>query len=216
MQVLKLALFAWMAFLVTGEAANGKPAIPHRLDLSGSWRMQSSMLETNQGRRLSQSEYEPENWHTVSVPTTVLSALVKNGVYPDPRVGLNAYLIPDSSDDFNAKHDLSQYSHLPNRRNPWQDPYWFRKEFALPPQASGKRIWLHFDAINYRAEVWLNGGKIADPAQMAGMFQRFQFDVTDRIVPGSNALAVKIYPVDHPGTPQTQLEALGPDRAYQS
>ena len=216
MQILRLCLFAWMAFVFTGEAASGKPVVAHRLDLSGDWQMQSSVLETNRGQSLSRAGYEPQSWHAVNVPTTVLNALVKNGVYADPRMGLNAYLIPDASEEFNAKYDLAKYSHLPDRRNPWRDPYWFRKAFSLPPQALGKRIWLHFDAINYRAEVWLNGVKVADKSRMAGMFQRFQFDITERVIPGVNVLAVLIYPVDHPGVPQTQLEVLGPDRAYQS
>jgi len=38
-------------------------------------------------------------------------------------------------------------------------------------------VWLNFDCINYRAEVWLNGAKVAEKDRMAGMFQRFRFDV---------------------------------------
>ena len=45
------------------------------------------------------------------------------------------------------------------------------------------------------------------------MFQRFQFDVTNQIQAGVNALAVKIYPVDHSGTPDAQLAVLGPCRS---
>ncbi len=49
---------------------------------------------------------------------------------------------------------------------------------------------------------------------MAGMFQRFRYDVTDRARAGRNILAVKIHPVDHPGTPDTQWIPLGKDRGY--
>lgn len=58
--------------------------------------------------------FTPTNWYPASVPTTVLNALVKNGVYPDPRIGLNMYLIPDASDEFNEEHDLLKYSYLPD------------------------------------------------------------------------------------------------------
>jgi hypothetical protein len=86
-----------------------------------------------------------------------LNALVKDGVYPDPRIGLNNYKIPDVSDEFNLKYGLAKYSYLDGNANPWKDPYWFRKEFKLPDSYNGKKLWLNFDGINYRADVWLNG-----------------------------------------------------------
>jgi exo-1,4-beta-D-glucosaminidase len=187
----------------------------HRLELSGPWRMQSSALEKRDGAGLSGSGLNVSNWHAVQVPTTVLNALTKAGVYPDLRVGMKAFRIPDSSDEFNRKHGLAQFSHLPDKRNPWRDPWWFRKEFTLPPLPADRRVWLHFDCLNYRAEVWLNGTRIADTNRLVGMFQRFDLDITAGAKPGLNALAVKICPVDHPGVPDTQTEPLGRDRGYQ-
>ena len=55
---------------------------------------------------------------------------------------------------------------------------------------------------------------VFDRSAMAGMFQRFQFDATGQTRPGRNALAVKVFPVDHPGTPDTQRQVLGRDRGY--
>jgi len=182
--------------------------------LRDGWWLRSSALVKEDGATLSTRPFRPEQWLAVSVPTTVLSALVKNGVYPDPRVGLNAYQIPDSSDEFNRQYDLARFSYLPDQRNPWRDPYWYRTEFRLSSLLPGRRLWLHFDAINYRAAVWLNGTRIADRDRMAGMFQRFQLDITDQARPGWNVLAVQVYPVDHPGTPDRQLEVLGKDRGY--
>jgi hypothetical protein len=185
-----------------------------RVVLSDGWLLQSSAVVSDPGADLSRAGYKPRRWFPVSVPSTVLSALIKNQVYPDLRVGLNAYRIPDSSDEFNAKHDLAKFSHLPEQRNPWRDPWWFRKEFDLPKLSPGHRVWLHFDAINYRAAVWVNGRRVADRNTMAGMFQRFQFDITHHIRPGVNALAVEVFPVDHPGTPDTMWEPLGKCRDY--
>ncbi len=197
---------------VTGESA--EPAEPDRIPLSTGWRLQSSVLAPGDGATISNPGFEPEKWWPVTVPTTVLNALVKQGVYPDPRVGMNVYRIPDSSDEFNAEHDLARFSHLPGQRNPWRAPWWYRTEFALPRLPADRRVWLHFDAINYRAAVWLNGRQVADTNFMAGMFQRFQFDVTGAARPGTNALAVEVFPVDHPGTPDTMWEPLGKDRGY--
>ena len=45
---------------------------------------------------------------------------------------------------------------------------------ALPAQCANATTWLHFDGINYRANVWLNGEKIADAQDIAGMMRAFR------------------------------------------
>ncbi|MBI5476107.1 MAG: beta galactosidase jelly roll domain-containing protein [Ignavibacteriales bacterium] len=179
------------------------------------WQLKSTVLEKTSGEEISQGHYKATQWYPVEVPTTVLNGLVKNGVYPNPRLDMNNYLIPDISDEFNAEHDLAKYSYLSNHVNPWKNPYWFRTEFKIPDNYKGKHVWLNFDGINYRAEVWLNGKMIADSNQMVGMFQRFKYDVTAEIkYEGTNYLAVKIYPVDHPGKPGVQMKVFGNSRGH--
>ncbi len=182
------------------------------LTLADGWQLQSSVLVKEDGARLSMPDYRANGWYTTRVPSTVLSALVKNGVYPDPRFGLDAFRIPDSSDEFNRKHDLAPFSHLPGKRNPWRSPYWYRTKFTLPVVEPGRLLWLNFNCINYRADVWLNGIRIADRDTMVGMFQRFRFEITAHVRPGRNALAVRIHPVDHPGEPDAQLDVFGKSR----
>ena len=179
------------------------------------WSLVSSTQVSEQESIISSTNFNDEQWLNVEVPTTVLRALVNAGIYPDPHLDLNNFLIPDASDELNRQLDLGKFSHLKDHPNPFKDPYWFRTEFDIPKENGGKRTWINFDGINYRADVWLNGKKIADSKEMAGMFQRFKFDVTEYINAGSvNVLAVKIYQVDHPGTPVPgkQLEVFGPNR----
>lgn len=200
-------------FLVnTGIASSLKPGQSEAL--AENWQLQSLFVVKEPGATVSSSDYKPERWYPVSVPTTALGALVKHGVYPDPRIGMNAYLIPDASEEFNTAHDLGKFSHLPNQRNPWKDPYWFRTTFDLPALGVDEHAWLVFKGINYRAEVWVNGRRIADRGQMVGMYRQFRFDITACAVRGRNALAVKVFPVDHPGTPDTQWVPFGPYRNY--
>ncbi len=174
--------------------------------------LQSSSLISSSGEELSTAQYKSRvYWFPVKVPSTVLSGLVANGIYPDPYSGLNNMLIPDASDEFNKKYNLEQYSHLPNDPNPWKKPYWYRTTFNVPAGDKGRSFQLIFKGINYRAGVWLNGHQIADSTEMAGMFAQYSLDVSGQIIAGSeNALAVKIYPLDYPGLPSTeQLKALG-------
>jgi hypothetical protein len=209
-------LLLGLVLCVAGSAdSDAATARPHqRQPLTDGWLLKSSVLVSEDGQLVSTVDYHPRDWLKTAVPCTVLGALVKNGVYPDPRIGLNCYQIPDASDEFNKAHDLAKFSYLPDKRNPWRDPYWYRKEFTLPKLPADRRVWLHFDCINYRAEVWLNGRQIADRDTMVGMFQRFDFDITAQARFGRNVLAVKMFPVDHPGTPDTQLIPFGKDRYF--
>jgi beta-galactosidase/beta-glucuronidase len=175
--------------------------------------LQSSALVKEGGAELSDAHYHSGiYWFPVKVPSTVLTGLVANHIYPDPYQGLNNMLIPDASDQFNKEYNLEQYSHLPNDPNPWKKPYWYRTTFKVPAGDKGRHFQLIFKGINYRATVWVNGKPISDSTQMAGMFAEHNLDVSNAIIAGGeNALAVKIYPLDYPGYPaKEQLQALGP------
>lgn len=145
------------------------------------------------------SSIDTTRWYPATVPTTVLNALVKDSVYPDPRIGMNNFLIPDVS--------------APS--SPWKDPWLFRTRFSIPNIGKQEKVWLNLDGINYRADITLNGRLIASSDTIVGMFRRFKFDITDAVTPGKdNRLEVKIHQVDHPGvpTPGTQFILFGPNR----
>ncbi|MBB3067894.1 beta-mannosidase [Paenibacillus baekrokdamisoli] len=68
--------------------------------------------------------------------------------------------------------------------------WWYRKDFDAPVSMTGKRIKLYLDGVDYACEVWLNGSRLGTHE---GMFQRFDFDVTDVVRTGErNRLEVKI------------------------
>ena len=148
------------------------------------WQMCRQQDLSAGGSILSTPGFASTNWQEAVVPGTVLNSLVHDGVYPEPYFGLNnaheRKLIPDISEV---------------GRNFYT--YWFRTEFSVPKSYEGRQVWLQFDGINYRAEIWLNGHKVGD---MAGMFKRGIFNVTDVVqVSGTNALAVLVQPLDYPG-----------------
>src|ERR1700712_4603172 len=207
----------FIAFISTGlllaanlaQAQNGKVKQVKLTDFD----LQSSEIVTNTGAELSTNTYQSTaKWYPVKVPSTVLTGLVANGVYPSPYQGLNNMIIPDASDEFNKQYNLAQFSYLPNKANPWKKPYWYRTTFKVSAADKGRNFQLIFKGINYRAAVWLNGHQIADSAKMAGMFAEYNLQVSQYIkTDEENVLAVKIYPLDFPGLPaKEQLEALGP------
>jgi len=69
---------------------------------------------------------------------------------------------------------------------------WYWKKFKLRQLQSGKRVKLKFGAVNYYAEVWLNGYYIG--ANESGTLP-FMFDVTDTLRRGTNKLVVRVIDV---------------------
>ncbi len=205
--LLRFSCLMLASFVTTGLLSQGAKQVK-----LVSFELQSSAQIKETGEMISVPGYKSNvYWFPVKVPSTVLTGLVANNVYPDPYSGLNNMLIPDASDEFNKTYELGKFSHLPGYTNPWKKPYWYRTQFSVPASDRGRHFQLIFKGINYRAALWINGKQIADSTDMAGMFAQYSFDISEYIKAGEeNALAVKIYPLDYPGLPAPeQLEALG-------
>jgi beta-mannosidase len=66
---------------------------------------------------------------------------------------------------------------------------WFRRAFRVPESLRGRRLFLRFGAVDYLADVWLNGTYLG---HHEGMFNPFEFDVTDRVdLDGDNVVVVR-------------------------
>jgi hypothetical protein len=83
------------------------------------WKVASSLSAGTDGRLLTSQKTNTRGWATTSLPATVLTALVRNGIYTNPYYGMNNMLIPDASDEYNAEYTLGQYSLIPGV-NPWK------------------------------------------------------------------------------------------------
>src|SRR5262249_2544598 len=78
--------------------------------------------------------------------------------------------------------------------SPFRVSWWYRCEFVLPAANRGKSLQLHFDGINFRANIWLNGRLLGSKDDVAGTFRLFEFDITAIARPGVNVLACEILP----------------------
>ncbi len=83
---------------------------------------------------------------------------------------------------------------------PFKGPWWYRQEFDLPKEAPFATARLIFEGINYRANIFLNGEKIAAADQIFGAFRVFDLNISDLAVTGRNYLAVEVLP-PQPGEP---------------
>jgi len=178
--VLTIALLACPA-LASAE-------LPTRTPLT-TWSIQSSARVPEKGDALSQPGVNTAAWHEVTVPNTVIGALVEIGYYKDPYFGMNLRSIPGTTYPIGGRFTL-----LPTPADsPFKPSWWYRTEFSLPASKAGRRLALHFDGINYRANIWVNGRQIGRANEIAGAFRRYEFDVTDLARPGTNALAVEVF-----------------------
>ena len=147
---------------------------PEKLELSRDWRLASAEDVGADGSSISSLSYSVEGWRPIHrMPATVLEILQEDGVYSNLYVGRNMVE--------NVPQDL------------YKQDWWYRTVFTAP---AGHSVYtLDFPGINYRAEVWINGHRVADSQEIVGMYVAHQLNVTEWIKPGSeNVLAVKVTP----------------------
>lgn len=152
------------------EAAGG------RLTLSGGgWQLQRASEVQAGGVEIASPAYKAEGWVTATVPGTVLTSYKNVGALADPNYADNQLMISESF--FNSN-------------------FWYRNEFQVPTSFKRDRVFLNFDGINWKANVYLNGKQVG---RLEGAFIRGKFDVTDCVKEGTNVLAVEIIKNAHIG-----------------
>jgi exo-1,4-beta-D-glucosaminidase len=163
---------------------------PERTYLHKDWQIQSSCEAKAAGEQISSVGFEAKGWHKSDIPATVVGALVTDKTYPDPNYGTNLKSFPGmnySAKTFFANQDMPKDS-------PFRCSWWYRTEFTRPAGGAKTTEWLHFLGINYRANIWINGQKVADERDVAGTYRSFEFNVSKFLKPGSaNALAVEVF-----------------------
>lgn len=77
---------------------------------------------------------------------------------------------------------------------------WYRRSFQIPSDWNGRNVLLHFGAVDWRTEVWLNDIKIGTHE---GGYTPFSFDITPFLTSGDQLLKVKVWdPTDQGPQPR--------------
>jgi hypothetical protein len=75
---------------------------------------------------------------------------------------------------------------------------WYHRTFSIPKGWAGKRVLLHFGAVDWEATVWVNGKKLGEHR---GGYDAFSFDITDALKKdGEQELIVGVYDPSDGGT----------------
>src|ERR1700683_3774479 len=171
-------------------AREASPQDAAKLALREGWSLQSSSKVEAKGEVISTLQFAATGWQDVTVPTTVVAALVKSHALPDPSFGTNLRQFAGVTYPIGGN-----FSNLAMQTDsPYAVSWWYRKSFTAPASYFGKTVWLNFEGINYRANVWLNGKQIANSNDVAGAWRTYELNVTDAVnAGGDNTLAVQVW-----------------------
>ena len=87
--------------------------------LKEGWLIQSSEQVNAPGEQLTSESFRADGWYTAQVPCTILSALIRNGIYRDVYFGKNLETISIE---------------------PFQYSWWYRNEFDLEPGIADAQV----------------------------------------------------------------------------
>ncbi|HXY43601.1 MAG TPA: hypothetical protein VEH29_05410 [Acidimicrobiales bacterium] len=160
--------------------------VPTRIEGRGqatavrSWQVQSSVSDPAEATSISQPGYRPSGWYEAPARSTVMAALLHAGRFADL-----SYSTRLRDDVDGAMFD---------------SPWWFRTTFRAAAML-GSHVAVRSDGIIPRADLWVNGEKVAGRDAIAGAYTSNTFDITHLVHPGENAVAYLVYP----GGPMTDL-----------
>lgn len=161
--------------LIAMPAEKAQTDGPRYLLNGGAWKLQRASEVNAAGEEIATSSFDASEWITATVPATVLMSYANIGALPNPDFDDNIFQISESF--FNSN-------------------FWYRRTFVRPEQLKGKHVFLNFDGINWKANIYLNGKKID---RIEGAFMRGRTDITRLLADGENVLAVEIVKNAHPG-----------------
>jgi exo-1,4-beta-D-glucosaminidase len=138
-----------------------------------SWQLQSTEAVGDRGAVISRPGYATPNWYVAPARSTVLAAMLADGLYPDVFYSKNL-----------AGVDPALF----------QVPWWYRSTFTV--RGSGGRTVLRADGIIPGADVWVNGKHVASRQQVQGAYTVNDIDITADVRPGENAIAFEVPPAD--------------------
>ena len=142
------------------------------IELSDGWRLMRDDQVSVGGAQLSSANAPSSGIAVQRMPATILRAMSDAGLTGDLAVG-------DAMT--RVERDL------------WKHEWWYQTSFDVP--AGYRRYALAFDGITYRAELWVNGQRVAGTDELVGTYRRFEIDVTQFVKPGQkNVMALRVVP----------------------
>ena len=151
------------------------------------WKPAGDKIKTSWGEQLDPKNVLPEYPRPIMERSDWknLNGLWKYAITPKGTPAPAAYqgdiLVP-----FAVESSLSGVGKMINEK----EELWYQRTFDVPSNWRGKQILLHFGAVDWKAEVWVNDVKVGEHT---GGFTPFYFDITSVLNKGNNDLVVKVW-----------------------
>ncbi|MYW14093.1 exo-beta-D-glucosaminidase [Streptomyces sp. SID2955] len=199
------AVLALLAGLTSGAWAEDRPpAAPHghpgitrvsgaATALSG-FSVRSTTDVSDSATAVSSPGYPATGWHPAGPRSTVLAALLADGVYADPFRSTNQQSI---------------------RRADFEVPWWYRSDFTVTDTGrsgttagtgragntggsadTARHTFLDFSGVVSAADVYVNGRQLASATDVRGAYTHHELDITPLLRPGTNTVAFRVRPND--------------------
>lgn len=123
---------------------------------------------------------------------------------PEEKGEQLGYQNPENATDNWGTMDIPVNWYLTELKD-YSGTVWFRTAFDAPADTAEKDIWLKFYAVDYYADVWLNGKHLG---WHEGYFTPFEFNITGKLLDKGNVLVVKN---NSPTDPTVYLPNFGPE-----
>ena len=108
---------------------------------------------------------------------------------PDPKAQFTPVTVDRHAKWRPARASLSWNSQFDDLRD-YAGVGWYRVTVALPQPQSSTRELIHFGAVDYLAEVWVNGKRLGEHE---GGYTPFTFDLTGKVHAGNNEILVRVF-----------------------
>ncbi|MDE6622803.1 MAG: beta-galactosidase [Alistipes sp.] len=161
-------------------------ALLSTLAAAAQWQPAGERIKTSWGEQLDPENVLPEypRPQMVRAEWRNLNGLWNYAILPageQPAAWDGEILVP-----FAAESSLSGV----DRRVGAGQELWYERSFSVPTSWSGRRVLLHFGAVDWRADVWVNGVSLG---RHEGGYTPFGFDITSALKRGGNTLRVRVW-----------------------
>ncbi|GGN06209.1 hypothetical protein FHR83_001520 [Actinoplanes campanulatus] len=190
-----LAALTLGASVLVATAAPAAAVVPKTPPLSTPWTSQVSTtnpLPEYPRPQMTRPDWQSLNgeWQFLNPATDSAGNVNRNAAPPIGQTLPERILVP-----YPVESALSGIMRNDNR-----DLMFYRRTFTVPAGWAGRRVQLHFGAVDYEATVWVNGTQVATHK---GGYDRFEVDVTPQLNGGTNEIVVRVYdPTDGRGEKQ--------------
>ncbi len=175
-QLLIAALLILNSFLLFSNTLLQNNYLREGISLNGKWNYIVDMYETG---------YYNYRWQPHDGSPNPGAGAFYTNTKPQNKMDLVEYdfdasptlLVPG---DWNSQEEKLFY---------YEGTLWYKKSFDIPNYDSSKRYYLHFGAVNYRADIYVNGQKLG---MHKGGFTPFNFEMTKHVKATDNFVIVRV------------------------